>query len=266
MKISVITISLNSSQLIEKAIKSVISQGYHDIEYWIIDGGSTDGTIDIIKRFASIDHRIKWISEPDMNGADAYNKGITRSTGDLIGILNSDDEYCEGAIEAVADAFIMHPDFDIFHGDIIMHEGETPLYRLKPSDVDANIWHEVPINATAAFITRRAYKKVGVYDIELKAANDYDMYLRLYRNNFRFYYIEKVIVKMRYGGFSDKNALKGLKAVSDISARQGYPRHKALIWLAYKVGISSIKNILRRLRLFSLMRIHPRFRSYKYDQ
>lgn len=260
LRFSIITITYNSSHCLTETIESVLSQDYGAIEYNIIDGGSTDGTVDIIRRYAEIDQRLHWISEPDNGISDAFNKGIRMASGDIIGILNSDDQYAHGALRMVADAAAAHPEYDVFHGNMLRYQGDTPLFLLMPSDVDKSFWHEMPLNHPATFVTRRAYQKVGFFDTELKIAMDYDMMLRLYIAGAGFMHVDAVLAHMRYGGVSDELVIAGLKEVCQVSVRYGYPRWKALCWMILKGLLRTCKLLLRKLGLHSLMRLHPKFR------
>lgn len=266
VKITIINACLNEVNRIEANIKSVLSHDYSNIEYVVIDGASTDGTVDIIKRYAAKDNRVRWISEPDKGGVDALNKGLKMATGDLIGTLYGDDELCEGALKAVADAYEAHPDCDIFHGDLIKVQDGKLLFRLTPSDVDKHIWHEVPVNSTATYISRRAFDKVGYYDAKLPLAADFEMYLRLYLNGFKFFYIGKALLKMSFGGDSDVNYVDGYRQVYKVQVNKGYPSYKALFLFDYKVVKSSVKNVLRKFGLHSLIKLHPKFHSIETDQ
>ena len=259
MTFSIITICYNSSYTIAATIESVLSQDNPVMEYIIVDGGSTDGTLDIIRGYAAQERRIRWISEPDEGIADAFNKGIRMASGDVIGILNSDDCYVPVALRMVAEAVAAHPECDVFHGNMLRYQGDTPLFLLKPSDVECNIWHEMPLNHPATFVKRRAYQKVGSFDTGLKIAMDYDMILRFYRAGFRFWHIDEVLAHMRYGGASDTQVLAGLKEVFLASVRQGYPRWKAACWMVWNGALRSIKNLLRALGLHHLLRIHSKF-------
>src|SRR5262249_6074487 len=113
-RISIITPSFNQASFLEQTISSVISQGYPNLEYIVIDGGSTDGSVEAIRKFdSSITY---WVSEKDRGQAHAINKGLRRATGDIIAYLNSDDYYFEGTLALVAQHFIGHPEADLFHG------------------------------------------------------------------------------------------------------------------------------------------------------
>jgi len=264
MTFSIITITFNSLEFLEDAIQSVLSQDEADFEYIIIDGGSTDGTLDVIRRYASGDSRIRWISEPDHGISDAFNKGIALARGDIIGILNSDDTYLPGALLSVAEAYRLNPDFDVFHGDILrVQQGGATLFRLAPADVNTCIWREMPLNHPATFVTRRIYGMVGRFDLAIRIAMDYDMILRIYKSGGLFHYIARPLAAMRYGGASDTQNRNGLKEVRAIAIREGIPPLKAWLWFGYKVAISSIKNALRCFGLYGLLQFHPRFRPHK---
>jgi len=265
MRFSIITVTFNSRKYLADTIKSVLAQDCPDLDYILIDGGSTDGTLEIIRLHAEADGRIRWISGPDDGISDAFNKGLALATGDIIGIINSDDTYAPGALEAVAGAFRADPSADVFHGDMIRFQGDTPLFLLKPGRVGSNIWHEMPLNHPATFVTKRAYTRVGGFDASLRVAMDYDLILRLYKAGCRFHYLDRVLANMRYGGASDERFLAALREVAAITIREGYPCYKACGWFACKVAMGVIKNLLRRLGLHFLMRIHPKFKSCKTE-
>jgi len=261
MRFSIITVTYNSRAFLVETIQSVISQDFDDFEYIVVDGGSTDGTLDIIRSFADVDSRICWISEPDEGISDAFNKGIRMATGDIIGILNSDDTYTAGTLAAVAAAFDADTACDVVHGDMLRFQGDTPLFRLKPAPVDERVWHDMPVNHPATFVRHRAYDQVGLFDTRLKVAMDYDLVLRLYRAGCPFCYIERVLANMRYGGASDERFLTARREVFTITVAAGYPRWRAGGWFVIKVGMNITKNILRKLGLHGLMRLHPKFRK-----
>ena len=129
MKVSIITVCYNSAKTIKRTIKSVAEQDYEEIEYIIIDGGSTDGTLDIIDRYK--DKISVLVSEPDEGIYDAMNKGIARATGDIIGFMNSDDWYADGAIVAIAEAF-KKTEAEIVYGKTII--SENGIFRERMND------------------------------------------------------------------------------------------------------------------------------------
>jgi len=261
VKITVITISYNSRRYLAECMDSVLSQEYPELEYILVDGGSTDGTADLIRERAGKDSRIRWISEPDEGIADAFNKGLALATGELVGILNSDDTYAPDALGRVAEAYSLHPECDVFYGDMCRFEGERELFVVKPVAPGPAIWHEMPLNHPATFVTRRAYEAVGRFDADLRVAMDYDLVLRLYLNGFRFHYLPHVLARMRYGGASDERFLQTLREVSAIAVNHGYPRWRAFGWLCWRAVKSMGKMGLRRFGLHGSFRLHPRFRG-----
>lgn len=261
MKISVITVTYNSRRYLAECMESVLSQGGAELEYILIDGGSTDGTVELIKERAGRDSRIRWISEPDEGIADAFNKGLTLATGELVGILNSDDTYAPDALCRVAEAYRLHPGCDVFYGDMARFEGEQELFVVKPVAPGPAIWHEMPLNHPATFVTRRAYGLVGRFDAGLRVAMDYDLVLRLHLAGFRFHYLPHVLARMRYGGASDERFLQTLREVFAIAVRHGYPRWRAFGWFCWRAVKSLGKMGLRRCGLQGSFRLHPRFRG-----
>jgi glycosyltransferase involved in cell wall biosynthesis len=262
MLFSIITVTYNSTAFLEETIQSVLSQDCGDFEYIFIDGGSTDGTMEIIKRAAAEDFRIRWISEPDNGISDAFNKGIRMAAGDIVGIINSDDTYADGAFGAVAAAFAANPGCDVVHGDMLRIQGTTPLFRLKAAPVDNRIWHDMPLNHPATFVQRRAYERVGLFDTRLKVAMDYELVLRLFLAGCRFCYLERVLAQMRYGGASDERFLAARQEVFSATVAAGYPRWRAGAWFVVKAGMNITKNLLRRLGLHGVMRLHPKFKNH----
>lgn len=174
-KLSIITVCFNSASTIEQTIQSVISQNYENVEYIIVDGGSTDGTLDIIRKYESQISR--WVSEKDRGISDAFNKGIRLATGEIIGIINSDDCYTEGAFHALAGAY--DESVDIYRGRIIFWNLETgskvseaPTIGMPYCGWRVNVCHQ------GVFIRRDAYERYGFFDIKLKYNMDFDLLLR----------------------------------------------------------------------------------------
>lgn len=193
-KVSVVTVCFNSAKTIEQTIQSILGQNYGNLEYIVIDGGSTDGTVDIIKKYEKdIGY---WVSEPDHGIYDAMNKGIAKATGDIIGFMNSDDWYAEGAISAIAEAF-GQTDADIVYGNIILVDNGTtsfrsslPLYRILRGMV---FCHQ------AAFV-KTTLMKENPFDVSYRIVADYVFFLEMYLQRKRFFPIDTTIAFFRAGG------------------------------------------------------------------
>ncbi|GAM11004.1 putative glycosyltransferase Rv1514c [Geobacter sp. OR-1] len=182
MKISVVTITYNSREFLEETIASVLVQGYPELEYLIVDGGSTDGTLDIVNRYAVMHPWIKWISEPDRGIADAMNKGIRLATGDVVAHLHADDAYLDGTLAEVCRAFAANPGARWATGRIrcVNTAGER-LYdtELKRSYNLSDILYGNIISHPATFVRRSVFDEVGLFDPELRYSMDYDLWLRI---------------------------------------------------------------------------------------
>ena len=215
MKISIITIAFNSEETIEDTIKSVIAQDYKDVEYIIIDGGSTDDTLQIVEKYK--DKIAKVVSEPDKGIYDAMNKGVRASTGELVGILNSDDFYAsETVLSEIAQAI---GDKDSIYADLVYVDRENiekvvRYWKAGEYKEDCFFKGWMPPHPTF-FLRKRLYDKYGDYNLKLKSAADYELMLRmLHKHKISVAYLPKVITKMRVGGQSNvtlKNRLKANK-------------------------------------------------------
>jgi glycosyltransferase involved in cell wall biosynthesis len=262
VKLSIITITYNSAATLPVTIDSVLIQQGVDLEYIIVDGASTDGTVEVIKRAAAQDDRIRWISEPDKGIADAFNKGLKMATGDWIGIINSDDAYAPGALETVAATILLNPDADVIHGDLLrINEQGKPLFLFKPADLSKAIWHKMPISHPTTFVARTAYARVGEFNNRLKVAMDYDLILRLHLAGASFCYVDRVLAQMRSGGVSDTDLWSGLRELRAVSITHGYGRLRANGWFLYNGLTGEVKRWLRRAGLHRLLTLHPRFKK-----
>jgi len=205
LKISIITVVRNNEKTIKDAIESVLGQTYKNIEYIIIDGKSTDGTVEVIK---SYDNKIsKFISESDKGLYDAMNKGIKLSTGDVVGILNSDDFYInEFVIERVVKEFEEKKTDSVF-ADLVYVKSQNVNKIVRYYDSGyfnpskfAYGW--MPAHPTF-FVKRSVYEKYGLFRTDLKTSADFDILARfLYTHKISYSYIKEVLVKMRLGGVS----------------------------------------------------------------
>jgi glycosyltransferase involved in cell wall biosynthesis len=205
--ISIITVVYNGAKTLEQTIQSVINQTYKNIEYIIIDGGSIDGTLDIIKKH---DEQINlWISEPDKGLYDAMNKGISRANGEITGMINSDDWYEPNAVELIVEAYKQNPEKKIFHGDRfdILEDGTKRLRKFHSSSFKF-LYYGMTYNHPSMFVHKEIYKN-NRYNISLKALSDYEFVLTEFlKNKNSFLYIPVAYVNYRLDGISAQMKLR----------------------------------------------------------
>lgn len=208
MKISIITVVLNNKSCIEDCINSVLNQIYKNVEYIVVDGGSTDGTTDIIKKYE--DKINVWVSEPDDGIYDAMNKGIKLATGEIIGMLNSDDLYIdEHVISNVVREFGKN-NVDSVYADLVYVERNNlekvvRYYDSSVFQVSKFAYGWMPAHPTC-FIKKNVYDKYGLYKTDYSIAADYELLVRFYaKHRVSYSYLPKVIVRMRSGGLSTRN-------------------------------------------------------------
>jgi glycosyltransferase involved in cell wall biosynthesis len=225
--VSIITVVLNGKKHIEQTIKSVLEQTYPNIEYIIMDGGSTDGTLEILKKCN--DKIDLWKSEPDKGIYFAMNKGIGLTKGSLIGILNADDFYLPDAVKKVVENYKAQK-ADIYYGDMLLVTENSPEIRMKPNilemDEKPSIFHPT------CFVKKEVYENAGLFDTQFRISSDYEFLLRCIRKNFKFSYIPEPITTFRAGGISGSCAsnVEGYKIMK--IHKTGH--HKAVIWRGIK--------------------------------
>ncbi|MFK7813540.1 MAG: glycosyltransferase family 2 protein [Maribacter sp.] len=207
MKVSIITVCYNSFETLESTILSVRNQTYGDIEYIIVDGASTDGTLDIIKKYETVVS--KWVTEPDQGLYDAMNKGIAMATGEIIALINSDDLFCDNnAINKVVNIFNEKPNLDSVYAD---------LYYVAQDDINKIVrtwktgqkrafkygWH--PAHPTL-YLKKNVYEKYGFFNLDFKLAADFEIMLRfIQKHKISTYYLQESLVKMRLGGATNNS-------------------------------------------------------------
>jgi len=178
--VSIITPSLNQGRFIRKTIESVLSQDYPRLEYLVLDGGSTDETLDILRGYGT---RLIWRSAHDLGQADAVNSGFRLAKGEILGWLNSDDTYQPGAVKAAVDHLIAHPETAVVYGDAYyIDEHDAVIGTYPTEDFDLNRLAEAClICQPSAFMRRSAIDAVGMLDSTLHYCMDYDLWIRLGR-------------------------------------------------------------------------------------
>jgi len=211
MKISIITVCLNSVETIENTIKSVLSQNYNGIEYIVVDGGSTDGTLEILTKYRDRIH--KYISEPDKGVYDAMNNGIRLATGDIIATLNSDDLYADETIVSRMVELIQENGLDAAYGDLayIASDNSGHVRRFWKAGVYKRgaFSHGWVIPHPTFFCRKQVFEKYGYFNEKFQVAADFELLLRfIEKHQIKVGYLPKVIVKMRAGGRA--NVLRGI--------------------------------------------------------
>jgi glycosyltransferase len=209
LKFSIITVVFNNIDFIEDAIKSVFSQKYDLIEYIIIDGGSSDGTIEAIQKYNK--EISTFISEPDKGIYDAMNKGIELSTGDIVCFLHSDDIYNSSEIiQKVSNLFIQNSNIDGVYGDMV-YTSKKNLNNVvrywKSQSYDESLLSKgwMPPHPTL-FLKRKVYERVGKFNQNFQISGDYDFILRLFLSkDINIIYLPEVLYMMRFGGASNKS-------------------------------------------------------------
>ncbi|MBD5256332.1 MAG: glycosyltransferase [Bacteroides sp.] len=250
-KISVVTVCYNAADTIEETMLSVLNQTYDNVEYIIIDGGSTDGTVEIIKKYA--DRLDYWVSEPDKGIYDAMNKGIDAATGEYINFMNAGDKfYSDNTIEKI-----------LFNGDIIYgnavfkYKNFTLLYKPRPLSSFENCF---PIYHQATFVKTKILR-LNPFSLKYKSSSDYDLLYRLYKNKHNFNYIDEIICLFdAENGISSTNIRLQLKESGEINGKISTMSYQVTIRLILlKLAIQKILNrvspqIYSKLRKRSLLR------------
>lgn len=242
MKISLITVTYNSARTIKDTIASVLSQTYHDIEYIIIDGASKDNTMEIIQTFDS--SLIKVVSEPDKGIYDAINKGIKLATGEVVGILNSDDFFADSTVvERIVGEFTRDPLLSAVYSDVVFVEktdtsNVVRYYSSKRFRLGMFKFGFQPAHPTF-YAKRKLFEMYGYYRTDLKIAGDFELLLRfLLVKKIQFKYINDVWVKMRVGGASTSGISSVLKLNREIihaCKDNGVYTNVAMVYLKYSV-------------------------------
>ena len=235
-KFSIITVCFNSEKTIEQTIKSVISQTYDNYEYIIVDGASTDNTLDIIKKYKEeYPDKILFISEKDNGIYDAMNKGIKMASGDIIGIINSDDWYESNALEIINAEYNKINDYNSIMYGLLRQYKDNKFFQIKGNSHEFLKDNMIP--HPTCFVPKQIYDKYGSFSLDYRIVADYELMLRFYNiPEVNFHRVEKVLANFRIGGASN-----------------GYKATKETIRLKknYKI-LSRKKEFLLKLKVFYL--------------
>jgi len=216
-RVSLVTPSYNAEPYLRAAIDSVLGQDYPNIEFLVMDGGSTDGTVELLREY---EDRLSWVSEKDAGQADAIARGFEKTTGSILGWLNADDVLKPGAIRTVVDTFLAHPEVALVYGnaDFIDAKGQIigPCTVVEPHSLNRLLHYGDYIIQPAAFFSRESYQSVGGLDKSLNWAMDWDLWIRL-DQKFELLYIEKTMASYRWLG-SNKTAEGGFDRIEEVEA------------------------------------------------
>lgn len=255
MKVSIVTVCYNSQQYISTAIESVLAQSYTNIEYIVIDGDSSDSTLRIIREYGNSIHKV--ISEPDEGIYDAMNKGIRLATGDIVGILNSDDfYYSTKVIENVVNEFSGNPDIEMLFGNVDFVHPEKLSVPVRV--YDSNLFKPcfmrfgfMPAHP-GAFIKRSAYEDIGFYSKEYRIGADFEWFVKaVLVHQLGFKNFPHTLVRMRLGGVST-SGLKSywLSSKDQLRALRNNGFYSNMIFILARLPVKFFDMWLRRLKQF----------------
>jgi glycosyltransferase involved in cell wall biosynthesis len=205
MKISVVTVTFNSVHTVADTLESVAEQTYSNIEHIVVDGASTDGTLDVIERHCA--NVAKVISEPDRGIYDAMNKGLGMATGEIIGFLNADDVYADHEVLARVTAAMKGDELDALFGDAEFFSPDRPdrplrRYRSQHFRPDRIAWGWMPAHPTL-FLRHQVFERFGMFRTDYRIAGDFELVARMFHTGtLRYRYLPEILVKMRTGGVS----------------------------------------------------------------
>ena len=238
-RISIVTPSYNQAEFLERTILSVLNQNYPNLEYIIIDGGSTDGSVEIIKKYEQFINY--WVSEKDKGQSDAINKGFEKSTGEILAWQNSDDVYLDGAFRKVVKVFEKHSDADLVFGDIYLIDKMSAIIRdirYVPFSLSCLVHEGWNVTNQAAFWRQKVAKDVGMFDENLQYGMDFDWFVRVAKSGNRYRNIHDFL-----GGFRIHEVAKGTM----LSETVGKSEH-AKVRLKY--GLNNSNMVLKLYCLF----------------
>lgn len=256
-KISLITITYNSEKYLEQTIKSVIGQNYPNLEYLIIDGGSKDHTLDIVNKYR--DKIAYVVSEPDKGISDAFNKGVKAATGEIIGIINSDDLQMPDALKTIAEHY--DPEVDILRGTIISWNDQTgarvtkrPIHPFSlATSYFLNGLNKKSVCHACSFISKAAYERWGVYQLKYKYMMDRDLLTRFHQHGAKVKIIDHPLAISRIGGVTTQTPVhKKIKEVRNVCLDNGGSKllaaYRCTEFVAYELMVSTLKVLKKILK------------------
>jgi glycosyltransferase len=259
MKISIITPTFNSEQTIAKNVESVLKQSYKDFEHIIIDNLSSDKTLEVVKNlYKEIPLNLSIISEKDSGIADAFNKGIKFSTGDIVTILNSDDYYYSENIFKIVNNSFENTKYLIVHGDVLFVDPKYGSYLRKPYSI--NKFTTMPLNHPTMFLKREVYNSVGLFDTSFRYSMDFEFYCRLYTSyndlsKMSFYFDKNPMVVMSAGGESWSNEIQSILEVKRAVKKHKLIGIKTLVQIELRLFRTYLKSFFNKVGLNFLVKL-----------
>jgi len=237
-KISIVTVCLNAVTSIDKTLASVGVERAGGVEHIVVDGGSTDGTLEILERYKK--QIANLVSEPDQGISDAFNKGILRSTGEIIGLVSADDILVPGAIDRITQAFQEDSSVDVFFGNVLAVEADGVYANAVPSTL-AGLDERFVLKHSGMWVTRAAYSRFGDYDRSYKLAMDYEWTLRAWRRGAAFKWVPGFLGAYRAGGINTRRRVQTMAEVYRASVMHGHSKSSA----ALAFGTKYIKHLAK---------------------
>ena len=257
--VSIVTVVRNGAKTLPRALDSVLSQDYPEIEYIIVDGGSTDGTLDLLR--ANQNRIALWISEGDLGISDAFNKGIALCRGEIIGLLNSDDWYEPGAVQAVLEE-MQRSGADIACGRLQYWDDQNRTY-LTESD-PAKLERGMTVGHPTVFVRKDCYRRFGLFRLDLRLAMDYEWLLRAKSGGARFIVVDRCLANMQVGGVGDRRWRNSQREVARARAMHVEGADNAVAYHTYvarKIVIGGVRRLLDASGLGALRRMYHRWLS-----
>lgn len=252
MKITIITISYNASDIIEKTMLSVLNQDYDDFEYIIVDGKSSDGTTDKIinikEKFCKKNIPFRFISEKDNGISDAFNKGISMARGEYIGLINCGDSLLPNSLLKLS--AYLDDCYQIIYGNIIWVDVKRKIEYVRKSKPNKlkNIRNEMCIMHPSVFVRKDVYEKYGVFDINYKYCMDQELMARFYYNKLRFFYVDIEISQMTSGGISDTQIYRTLQETKKVAKKYGASFITREFYFLKKLIFNKLSHVLKKIR------------------
>lgn len=262
--VSLITVVLNGGDTVSRTFESVFAQYYQPIEYIVIDGGSTDGSVDLIRQHET--SLAYWISEPDRGISDAFNKGLEIARGDYIGLLNADDWLSPDQI-GTAVRTLQSSKAGFVFGDLLYHAPNgTPLHQIQgDSDYISKIRSRMPaLNHPTMLVKRQVFNDIGGFDRRYQVAMDYDWVLRAHLAGHRGRYAETILGHMTLAGTSDQQFVRSLLEVRQIATRHGQSAIESWILFSFRLLKGLIRRGLHRFGPKDLYRLLRRWVNRDY--